>query len=126
MGENGNGSLIVKVSRWGLFIQAWVQKLLSTVISAKVLITLLVVWVSYQLTVTQHTYQTILMGVEGEQTIHDITAPYVTGADWANLMGTVIVAFISARVMPQVVEAVGTAVGNAFVNRSGRGEKEDE
>jgi len=119
-GDNGHG-LVVTVNKWGLFLQAWLQKLLATVISAKVLITLLVIWIAHQLVVTRHTFEIVV----GEE-IKEINVPYLSGEQWADLMATVIVAYIGVRVAPQVITAVGSAIGNVFVAKNGNGKEESD
>jgi len=114
-----NHGLRVTVHKWREFVQAWMQKLLATIISAKVMITIVVIVVSYQLAVTKHTYEIVLQGDMG-QSVGKITAPYLSGADWANLIATVIVAFIGARVMPQLLESIGNGVGNVLNSNNGK------
>lgn len=79
-----NQDLEVIVHRWCDFGQAWLQKLLSTMISAKILVTVSVV-------------------VLASQFVH---SGKLTGADWASLMKTVVVAFLGARIAPKLITSL--------------------
>jgi len=87
-----NKDLAVVHAPWGDFIKAWVQKLFATAISAKVLITLLVIGVSYHLT----------------------TKEILTGDAWAGLMGTALTVFLGARITAPVLQVLGDGLARKF------------
>jgi Na+/glutamate symporter len=112
--ENGNGDngygLIVKVSKWRWFIQAWLQKLLSTMISAKVMMCLIALWIIYRMMAFNYEHDIILVGKDGVQEVVTVYKPYLTGQDGASAVTTIIVALIGARLVPQMITAVGGLV----------------
>ena len=108
MGENGTTGLQVVVSPWKLYLQAWLQKLGSTIISAKVLVTLMALYVDTWLATNHHIIQEVV-----EEVVVDVRQPYITGEQWAGVATAVVVAFIGARVIVPVIEAVGNAVVRA-------------
>lgn len=125
MGNNGNG-LIIKLVPWRVFAHAWAQKLLSTIISAKVLITLILVYVSYKLVTVKYVFDVVI----GDKIVQ-MEAPYLTGSDWGSLMGTVIVSFIGARVAPTLIQAVGDVLvrakgGSVAIVSEENGEEEEK
>ena len=125
MGENGNG-LVFKVAPWKLFACAWMQKLLSTIISAKVMITLVLIYVSYKLVTVRYVFD-----VAVSDKVIQVNAPYLSGEQWSNLMATVVVAFIGARLAPTLIQAIGDVLvkakgGSVEVTTEEEEEKEEE
>jgi len=109
--KNRNG-FQVRVSKWWLFIQAWFQKLLSTIISAKVLVTGTVIWVSTYLILAPKPHDVVLTGSDGAQTVAQVMTPYLTGPDFVLLLSTIVAAFLAARVAPSIIQAIGEAGTN--------------
>lgn len=106
--ENGASGLQVVVSPWKLYIQAWLQKLLSVVISAKVLVTMLVLWLTYYLATTHH----VIQQVAGTEAV-ELEIAYINGEQIKTILVTTISTFLGARVAVPIIEAVGTAVVRA-------------
>lgn len=96
------------------YLKVWLQKLMATLISAKVLVTLAVVYLSYFAMIENRTVET---WVDGQViTIH---APLVTGQAWVDLMQTVITVFIGGRIAVPVIEAVA----GIFTAKNGKAEE---
>lgn len=99
---------LVSIIPWDQWIQAALQKLGSTVISAKVLVIGTAFWTSTYLVLTTHP---VYQYIEGQIIITQ--EPYLTGAEWCDFNGLILVAFIGARIAPKLIGAIGDAIAVA-------------
>lgn len=104
-------TLVIEVHPWAKFMQAWAQKQLSLLASAKTIITSVIIYLGYTMVTTQYTGQVIL-----NDAVVDITNPYLTGAEWSGMMRDVLVAYLAVRVLQPTIKTVGS-VWNKISNR---------
>jgi len=111
---------VIKVEGFKETLKKWWWKAMFTIISQKYWITLISIFVLYQLMITKHTYD--LVNTKGE--VVSITSPYLNATDGGNYLQLIVVAFLAIRSLPVIIISAGEAIHKAKNSKELEKEKE--
>lgn len=120
----GNQDIHPTLHEWSSFLQRFIQKLISTLASAKMQIVVAMMGLSFYLAVTEREVQTI---VDGQVVTH--MAPYLSGAQLVALWSTIITAYLATRVAVPTISAIGDVINTvrgATVTDNNQGEEDGD